>query len=278
MAREEPIDLVVGPEPWTLSALGALVDPQAGLAVIADVHLGYEWARAAGGDMVPPHSLVETRERLERLLAVCRITTLIVAGDLVESSRPCPRTARDVRALREWLTENHIELILVRGNHDVRVGSGVRTEARWTHHDWVITHGHRAIPNDVMAIYGHYHPALKVGSHTAPCFLVSGRSISLPAFSGNAAGLDLATAPLPPGLVRDHESEMSCIATTGREVLDFGPLERLRDALAPPFRTRARRRRPGTSISPRDADPRRLGSAPSTADAARPPSHPGSDS
>ena len=66
-------------------------------AVIADVHLGYEWARGSAGDCVPAHSLDETLARLERLLDRAPIARLVVAGDLVESPRPCRRTAADLR-------------------------------------------------------------------------------------------------------------------------------------------------------------------------------------
>ena len=38
---------------------------------------------------------------------------------------------------------------------------------------------------------------LRVAGHSAPCFLVGDGRIILPAFSGNAAGLDVASARLP---------------------------------------------------------------------------------
>ena len=84
-------------EGWSLAPEGAAVFQSDGVAVIADVHLGYEWARGSHGDVVPARSSRETLEKLESLLAKVSISQLIVAGDLVESSRPCYRMARDVR-------------------------------------------------------------------------------------------------------------------------------------------------------------------------------------
>ena len=51
-------------------AQGAAVHPKERTAVVADVHLGYEWGRKAtqGGDCVPAHSLDETIARLSALL------------------------------------------------------------------------------------------------------------------------------------------------------------------------------------------------------------------
>ncbi len=56
-------------EPWQLAPEGAAIHPGERTAVIADVHLGYEWARGSAGDCVPAHSLDETLSRLDRLLA-----------------------------------------------------------------------------------------------------------------------------------------------------------------------------------------------------------------
>ena len=82
---------LAGPDGWWLAPEGAAVHDGEKAAVIADVHLGYEWARGAGGDQVPAHSLAETLAKLERLLARVRVGRLIVAGDLVESAAPCAR-------------------------------------------------------------------------------------------------------------------------------------------------------------------------------------------
>ena len=61
---------------------------------------------------------------------------------------------------------------------------------------WTIAHGHRPVAADRL-ISGHHHPVLRVSSHAAPCFLVGDGRIILPAFSDNAAGLDVASARLP---------------------------------------------------------------------------------
>ncbi|MFO0908802.1 MAG: hypothetical protein U0794_10665 [Isosphaeraceae bacterium] len=42
-----------GPDGWRLDADGGALHDATGTAVIADVHLGYEWARGHSGDVVP---------------------------------------------------------------------------------------------------------------------------------------------------------------------------------------------------------------------------------
>ena len=56
-------------EGWLLTPEGAAIRPEEATVVVADVHLGYEWARGAAGDSVPAHSLQETRARLEKVFA-----------------------------------------------------------------------------------------------------------------------------------------------------------------------------------------------------------------
>jgi putative SbcD/Mre11-related phosphoesterase len=217
---------------WLLSPEGAAIHPCERTAVIADVHLGYEWARGASGDYVPAHTLEETLERLALVLDRAPISRMIVAGDLVESARPCPRTDHDIRRLRAWLRARSIRLTVLAGNHDRRrppADSSTPAEPPLlpdclTVANWTIGHGDHPIAGS-HTISGHHHPALKLAGTTAPCFLLGPGRIILPAFSQNAAGFDLLTAALPRVWLR---SGFRCVASTGEELLDFGSLSELR--------------------------------------------------
>ena len=215
--------VIEGPDGWVLTAEGGAFHPEASTAVVADVHLGYEWARADGGDMVPSHTLAETVAKLGRLLGRGSIDRLVVAGDLTETARYCPKTSRDVALLRGWLADRGVDLVHLAGNHDAPRKPPL--PASLEVNGWTIAHGHRPIPGD-RRIFGHHHPVLRGAGLTAPCFLVDDRTIALPAFSANAAGLDVASAPIPECL-RDAAS-IRCVAGVGGTLLDFGPLARLR--------------------------------------------------
>ena len=210
--------MIAGPDGWCLTAEGAAVHPGEAVAIIADVHLGYEWARATRGDVVPAHSLAETLTKLEALRARTRIERLVVAGDLVESRRPCRRTAQDEDRLVSWLAERGVELVALQGNHDPP-RHPPRPETLEIA-GWTIGHGHRPIAGR-RTMCGHHHPVLRAGSLVAPCFLVGPTTIVLPAFSPNAAGLDV-TAPVLPDALRIASAR--CVAGLGGELLDFGPL------------------------------------------------------
>ncbi|WP_169974748.1 metallophosphoesterase [Tautonia rosea] len=218
--------LVDGPTGWRLAPEGAAIFEADRIAIVADVHLGYEWARASGGDVVPSHSLGETIGKFDRLLARLPISRVIVAGDLTESAAPCPRTARSLTRLRLWFAERQVEFIRIAGNHDPRRRPPLPESISVG--GWTIAHGHRAIPGDRI-VFGHHHPTLKAAGRSAPCFLFDERTIALPAFSANAAGLDVGTAPLPKALRGDT---LRCVAGTGSELLDFGSLAELRARLS----------------------------------------------
>ena len=227
LKRNAAAGLFEGPDGWLLATEGGLIRRDDRIAVIADVHLGYEWARAARGDVVPAHSLEETLTKLERMLDRASIDRLIVAGDLVESTRACVSTERDVDALRSRLSDRSIELVRLAGNHDA---ASTRLEECAIVSGWTIIHGHiDKKPDNCKFIQGHIHPILKASGIVAPCFLVASDTIVLPAFSSNAAGVDVATGALPAGL---KGRPLRCVASSGVDLRDFGPVctlsERLR--------------------------------------------------
>lgn len=233
-----------GPGGWILTPEGAALHPAERTAVIADVHLGYEWARAAKGDCLPAHSLAETVEKLASLLDRGPVDQLIVAGDLVESPLPCRRTAEDLGGLTRWLEARRVNLLLVPGNHDPRQPAGTRQTREVA--GWTIGHGHRPIEAP-RSISGHIHPVLRAGGVTAPCFLVGERTIILPAFSPNAAGWNV-LAGFPDSSAPDEP--LRCVAGAGGELLDFGPIATLCVRLKlepPPYRRRVRRAGTGPS-------------------------------
>ena len=213
--------MIAGPDGWWLAPEGAALHVEQRVAVVADVHLGYEWARGAGGDCLPAHSLRETIAKLDPLLRRHPVDRLVVAGDLVESPRRCPRTEADLRGLYTWLDARGVRLVPVLGNHDPQ-GSG-KVPLTLEVGGWTIHHGHRAVAG-AKTISGHHHPVLRADGLTAPCFVVAPDRIVLPAFTPNAAGMPVGTPGMPADWLRDGTR---VVAGLGGELLDFGPLRPL---------------------------------------------------
>ena len=149
------------------------------------------------------------------------------------------RTDADLAQLARWLGKLGVRLVLIEGNHDRSLARMARekgltvgtasplVQSHLLVAGWTIAHGHRLVAADRL-ISGHHHPVLRVSGHSAPCFLVGDGQIILPAFSGNAAGLDVASARLPEGWLRNS---LRCVASTGGDLLDFGALKTLRARL-----------------------------------------------
>ena len=201
-----------------LTPEGAALHVEHRVAVIADVHLGYEWSRGAGGDCLPSHSLRETIDKLGRLLSRAKIDHLIVAGDLVESPRRCRRTEADLLQLYRWLDDRGVKLVPILGNHDPQGRN--RPPLSMNLEGWTIHHGHRVI-DAAKTISGHHHPVLRSSGLTAPCFVVGPEKIVLPAFTPNAAGLPVGSLGTPDDWLR---GDLRCVAGLDGVLLDFGPL------------------------------------------------------
>ena len=133
----------------------------------------------AGGDCVVAHSLEETLVRLSTVLRRSPVSRLIVAGDLLESARPCPDTARDLARLKCWLTDRRVDLLILEGNHDLTASlfarrpsvASKRLPATCLVAGWTIGHGHQPIPGPAR-MSGHHHPVFRCAGIAAPCFLV----------------------------------------------------------------------------------------------------------
>jgi hypothetical protein len=208
---------------WLLTPERVALHLPTATAVVADLHLGYDEARRRGGEAVPERSLNEQLAPLGLALARHVCHRLVVAGDLLEDDR-----CRDaLAAFGVWLGAAGVELVgVVPGNHDAGLSEaggefavcaeGVRLG------DWRVVHGDGDLPEGPV-VQGHEHPWFRWrGRLSAPCYLVAARRLVLPAYSDDAAGVN----------VRGERRwrDFRCLVIAGERVLDFGVLGELRRA------------------------------------------------
>jgi metallophosphoesterase superfamily enzyme len=204
---------------WLLTPYRAAFHVPSRTAVVADLHLDYAAMRQTVGEAVPVIDPQRFWDRLHALVTAYRVDRLVVAGDLVENAR-CLDTARQ---LATWLAGRGIAFELVPGNHDrglpalpgmTILGHGLQLGG------WHIVH--EADPScGSPQVTGHIHPVVRgLGvAGTAACYLVSPQGIVLPAFSDEAAGLDVRR-------VTDWRNA-NCFAIIGEAVRDLGPMHSL---------------------------------------------------
>jgi hypothetical protein len=165
---------------------------------------------------------------LRQALARHGARRLVVAGDLLEEAR---REGGVVNELREWLDQAGLELAaLVPGNHDrgLAGGSGLRLCRRgFALGGWRVVHGDATLPGGRL-VQGHEHPCVRwPGLPAAPCYLLAEGRLVLPAYSPDAAGVNVVGAP--------RWAAYRCAVIAGDAVLDFGEVRRLRSlACSPP--------------------------------------------
>jgi metallophosphoesterase superfamily enzyme len=226
---------------WLLTPERAAVHLPSATAVVADLHLGYAVARRLGGEAVPRDALDEQLAGLGRLRDRHGVRRLVVAGDLLEDGR-CLFPLLD---FRDWLGRAGIELVaVVPGNHDAGLGAAAPIDGGLPLHPggftlggWRVAHGDGPLP-DGPVVHGHEHPWLRWAPRVramrprffggppgpapvgAPCYLVGSQRLILPAFSADAAGVNVLG-------VRRWRSFRCCVIA-GERVLDLGELASFR--------------------------------------------------
>jgi putative SbcD/Mre11-related phosphoesterase len=209
---------------WLLTGERVAVHVPTRTAVAADLHLGYEQARRRRGDAVPITGLDDLLRALARLTAAHGLRRLVIAGDLFEDAAGQAL----VPDLLRWMDGHGLELAgVVPGNHDrglMRADSGLPVCPDGMRlGEWLVVHGDGALPPGRLVL-GHFHPCLRWGGRiAAPCYLVGDERLVLPAFSPDAAGVDVLGAR--------RWRDCRCAVIAGAEVLDFGVVGQLMDRI-----------------------------------------------
>ncbi len=230
---------------WLLTPQRVAVHWPTSTAVVADLHLGYAEARRRRGDAVPNESMSALLEPLLRVKLQHAARRLVIAGDLLEDGY-----CRDaLSAFREWVERSGMELLaVVPGNHDKDLVSSADSKGQLPLYpegvsvgEWRIVHGDGLLP-DAPVVHGHDHPYLRWSpksranrprfSHSrfapdtidGPCFLTGPQRLILPAFSKEAAGVNILSMP--------RWRAFCCHIVAEDRLLDLGQVSTLRRRLA----------------------------------------------
>ena len=203
-----------------LDPTGALIWPEAGLLIVADLHLEKSTAAARRGSLLPPWDTRITLDRLTQVLRRWRPRMLVALGDSFHDAYAAARLPAAERARLAAITTAH-DTVWVAGNHDPAPPAGLAGTACsvFAHRGLVFRHqaelgpighraelgpiGHRAELGTAAEVSAHFHPKARVltraGAVSRPCFVASSQRLLLPAFGAYAGGLDV-TNPAVAGL------------------------------------------------------------------------------
>jgi uncharacterized protein len=182
--------LRIEPGIW-LDARRAIWFEELSILAVADLHIGYNWAHRHAGQMLPLHPPDETVARLKALCDFYKPSELLLLGDIVHRALPLPQ----IQAELQNLLSTFPCVRLIAGNHDRFLEELIAAplETEYVRGGYLFVHGHLPSERPERIVMGHEHPAISVGDGVAtsmkcPCFLMSRKTIVLPAFSLWAAG------------------------------------------------------------------------------------------
>ena len=156
-----------------LNRLPVLTYNRENVAIISDIHLGYEEAMASQGVYLPRLQLKRAKNIISEI-SKYNFKKIIIAGDLKHVFEKLTRQER--AEILEFMSSvaklNIKEIILVKGNHDTYVSNllkdlGIQVEENYLDlgDGIAVAHGHKIFDNIEkyqFIVMGHEHPSVEI--------------------------------------------------------------------------------------------------------------------
>jgi len=174
---------------------GALLWPDEGLLVVADLHLEKGSAYAAFGVLLPPYDTASTLERLAWVIAYYNPRIVIALGDSVHDRKGWARLDEEDRAALASLQHGR-DGVWVAGNHDPEPGRGVGGAFVQSVACGKLQFRHEPSAGRAAGeIAGHLHPSARISQRGRTlirrCFASDSDRVILPAFGAYTGGLNI---------------------------------------------------------------------------------------
>jgi DNA ligase-associated metallophosphoesterase len=181
--------------------------PDAGLLLVADVHLGKAQSFRRLGVPVPSGTTAAALARLDECIEETGARGIVFLGDLIHAARS--RSPAVWAAVAAWRDRHpDLALTLVRGNHDRHAGDPPpEWRVQCVEEPWQpdpqcplrLAHHPDPVPG-AYVLAGHVHPAIRLGGRAhdrlrLPCFHFGPAVGLLPAFGGFTGAHVVARGP-----------------------------------------------------------------------------------
>ena len=226
-----------------ISDLYAAFLPEHQIAIVSDLHIGYEGVLQKEGVMIPKYQKKILMERIEKIIERFEPRLLIINGDFKhEFGKNLRQEWNEAIELLNFI-KSKTDVLLIRGNHDnflktIASKAGVRVVESYKVDEITIFHGHKDMEGR-RKIIGHEHPSVSLRDAIGaiiklPCFLISEHIVVLPALSPLASGTDVTTTEkedyLSPVLKREDIKKFEIYAIADN-LLFFSTIGKVRQVL-----------------------------------------------
>ncbi|MEM0447306.1 MAG: metallophosphoesterase [Thermoplasmata archaeon] len=209
------------------------------MAVLSDLHIGYEEVMAQKGLFLPKFQKKRIINVLENIIDNIRPSRILVDGDFKhEFSGNVKQEWDEIIEIIDFIKER-ADLIVVRGNHDnflknILKKYNIPLHRSYREGKYTFNHGDKEIEYDGFLIMGHEHPSIKIrdptgGIITIPSFLYNEKILVLPSPSIYSSGSDiLAGDILSPILKKEDPYSFNALGIDDKiGLLDIGNLRNL---------------------------------------------------
>jgi len=217
--------------------------------VVSDFHLGFEESLNDRGALINRFQFPEIRDELLKVIETAGTPdAVVIAGDLKHDfGRISGQEWKESLELIDFLSEHSKRLIIVRGNHDTRLGKianlrSIQISDYLRIGRILILHGHKLPELEAMRgantiIMGHEHPAIPISdgirTELFKCFLIGrvGRFevIVLPSFSSTSEGTDVSSSNFMSPILKgvDIKRFRAVVCGPGLSNYEFGSISHL---------------------------------------------------
>lgn len=235
----------------------ALYLKEENILVIGDVHLGYEEAMRRQGVFMPRFQFKDTIGRLESIFSQLqrlknsgsgtsgKLEAIVVNGDLKHDfGSISDQEWRDILKLLDLLLQHAGQVILVKGNHDIKLAPIARKRnivvvENIAINDKFVCHGHQVpesgeFKQSKIVIVGNEHPAVSLRegarSELYKCFLLGKwkgkKMIVMPSFNQVTIGTDILKEKFISPFMRQDLGQFE-VFVVGEEIHKFGKVKNL---------------------------------------------------
>lgn len=210
-------EIIFGGESLLLNNGRSIFWPVEKMLIFSDLHLGKSAHFRRHGIAVPDGVMQKDLAMIRKLVAHYQPEVLVVVGDVFHAGVNS-ETLKFAELTQGWWPRR---TVLVKGNHD-RFAHDLTLSGAFQWTEKLSLHGitlmHQPDEGSGLCISGHIHPGVVLQARNyqkikLPCFLVSGKQLILPAFSG-FTGLDT-------DFVKSHHNLFSVFVITPQGVFSM---------------------------------------------------------